>query len=282
MISKRRRRRLAKNQSFGIARSKGEADQAKTPTPSLARLFRHVKFFSEFSDFDELMSATQARLPERQEGNELVEIAWRLFELSRDHFFVLRVIGLKLAEVGRGFLAAKGQRNPTVLLTLARSLMEHTASLSYQVNELAKVELDLSKQSEGSGILAVIGRHHSIIRQIYYGRNSKEAQIESVHVNDMLKTLKDSYSSDEEDYGRLCEYVHPNYGSNKLVSGGEIGTRKLGAVNFDELRDEVAFAEIVVERCSAIALDLTVSVSKELIKLDLRLNIASAPGTRTS
>jgi hypothetical protein len=282
MISKRKRRRLVKDQPSGIAQAKGEADRAEASSPSLERLFGHVKFFSEFRDFDEHVSATRARLPERRDGNQSVEIAWRLFELGRDHFFVVRVIGLKLAEVGRGFLAAKSQRNPTVLLTLARSFMEHTASLSYQVNELAKVESDLSKQPEGDRILVAIDRHHSIIQKIYYGRSPKDSKMESVHINDMLEKLQESYPSEEEDYGRLCEYVHPNYGSNKLVSGGELGTGKLGALNVDELRDEVAFAETVVERCAAIALDLMVSGSKELIKLGSRSKIASVPGARTS
>jgi hypothetical protein len=160
--------------------------------------------------------------------------------------------------------------------------MEHTASLSYQVNELSKVESDLSKQPEGDRILVAIDRHHSMIKKIYYGRGPKDSTMESVHINDMRKSLQESYSSEEEDYGRLCEYVHPNYGSNRLVSGGELGTGKLGAVNFDELRDEVAFAETVVERCAAITLDMMVSGSKELIKLGSRSKIASAPGARTS
>ena len=160
--------------------------------------------------------------------------------------------------------------------------MEHTASLSYQVSELAKVELDLSKQSEGDRILAAIDRHHSVIKQIYYGRNPKDSENRSVHINDMRKELQRQYPFEGDDYERLCEYVHPNYGSNKLVSSGELGAGMLGAVNFDELREEVGFAETVVERCASIALDLTVSGSIELSKLSSRSKIASEPGAKTS
>jgi hypothetical protein len=265
------------------AHKKGEADHAEAPpSPALDRLFGQVKFFSEFRDFDKHMSATRARLPNREDANQSVEIAWRLFELGRDHFFVFRVIALKLAEVGRGFLAAKTQRNPTVVLTLARSFMEHTASLSYQISELAKVESDLSKQPEGNPILAAMDRHHAVIKQIYYGRNPRDTEYRSVHINEMRKELKKYYPSEEDDYGRLCEYVHPNYGSNKLVSSGELGTGILGAVDFDELRDEVAFAESVVERCASVALDITVIGSKQLIELRSRSKIASEPGAKTS
>jgi hypothetical protein len=118
-ISKRKRRRLGRKPSSGTAQANGEAGQADTPpSSSLARLLGHVKYFSEFRDFDKHMSATRTLLPERQDRNQSIEIAWRLFELGRDHCFVLRGIGLKLAEVGRGFLAAKAERNPTVVLTL--------------------------------------------------------------------------------------------------------------------------------------------------------------------
>ena len=101
MISKRRRRRPTKNPSSATAQARSEADQAKAPpSPALDRLFGQVKFFSEFRDFDRHMSATRARLPERKDGNQSVEIAWRLFELGRDHFFVFRVIGQLSESVG--------------------------------------------------------------------------------------------------------------------------------------------------------------------------------------
>lgn len=73
-------------------------------------------------------------------------------------------------------------------------------------------------------------RAETFLHRAYYGKSRKIASEEdeqAIHVNDYLKALKKEVSDIEDVYDFLCEYVHPNYGSNILVSTGRLASGRL-------------------------------------------------------
>ncbi len=60
------------------------------------------------------------------------------------------------------------------------------------------------------------------MERAYYG--SGKGNLKPLHVNDSLKLLNKSVNGQATVlYDFLCNFVHPNYGSNQLVSSGELG-----------------------------------------------------------
>jgi hypothetical protein len=50
------------------------------------------------NNFDEAFRGREQRLPSRELQNPTARMAWLLYDLCRNHFFLLRVESLKLAE----------------------------------------------------------------------------------------------------------------------------------------------------------------------------------------
>jgi hypothetical protein len=100
------------------------------------------------NDFDKALLATENRLPARNTESPATELAWALYELSRNHFFMLRVSALKLAQIAKGIRWAVGAENPTVHISLSRNLFEHTAALAFQIEKLNRIHDDLSRQGD--------------------------------------------------------------------------------------------------------------------------------------
>lgn len=68
------------------------------------------------------------------------------------------------------------------------------------------------------------------IHRAYYGVNSKnpnKSTTKALHINDQIKVFSEEIQNINEKYDFLCEYVHPNFGSNALVSSGTISSGKL-------------------------------------------------------
>src|SRR5262245_4062349 len=100
---------------------------------------------SFFHDFDQAMSGRQKRLPPQKPSKPSSEIAWHLWELTKDHFYVLHVSRLKIDQITRGILWAITEKNITVHLALTRSLLEHVAAMAFQVKKLSGVHDDLAR-----------------------------------------------------------------------------------------------------------------------------------------
>jgi hypothetical protein len=248
---------------------------------NLVRLIDQQAFLSAFNDFDVHMQESRKRLPSRNAGTQSGDIAWLLFDFARDHFFMLRVIGLKLSGIGKAFQSAREQENPIAHLTLARAFVEHTASLSFQVDALGRAYDDLMAQGDPAKIREIIAKHREIINRLYYGGSPKGDGVKGFHVNDMIDVLSKDYEKVEYIYNELCEFVHPNHGSNALVSSGKLGEGMLSLpMNFYD--SEITFACIAVEECADLYFHYQISASKHLISLDSRIQIASQPNAKAS
>jgi hypothetical protein len=257
------------------------SEAAQSTVKTIEEFLKKQDNLAYLNDFDEAFRGREQRLPNREARNPTAQLAWLLYHLCRDHFFLLRVSSLKLAEIARGILWALQVGNPTVQIALVRSLFEHLSALSFQVDELRKVSENLARQGDHGKIVGAILKHRSIVERLYYGRDmhGRTGHPKPFHVNDFRKVLQHDYQEQDMVYATLCDYVHPNYGSNSLVSSGELGRGTLSqpATVFDR---QIAFANACTVRCLTLASDYELQGSAQLILLDGRIEIASRDGER--
>lgn len=244
--------------------------------PHLSRLLSRDEMWETLGDFEAVMKTTDETIRLAASSGETGKAASLLHDMARDHFHLFLVGQYKIRELGRGIATALAEGNDTVLLNLTRAFIEHTAAIAYQLTALEKALTDIPKKPALAELERTIARHHKAARALYY--NEKAV----LHVNTMISELVKHYSGAKADYDELCEFVHPNYGSNKLVSSGELG---LGQVrpHTEELGPVRTRAMTAVERCvSLLDSDLGTAISLQLVRLGSWTEIACAGDSKLS
>ncbi len=190
------------------------------------------KWYSAICDYDDSM--TQMRRKYRQQIENITDplksIAEDLFEIADQTFFLFQVIEWKIDYLAEGLLHSIQSKNPLSLAINTRSLVEHIATIAWVGSKVNQLEESLRGQQSETIINKELERGKNFLNQAYYGGNPKvagEKKIKPIHVNDSLKVLSKEITNIEEIYDFLCEYVHPNYGSNLLVSTGNLASGKL-------------------------------------------------------
>jgi len=234
------------------------------------------------NDFDAALQGREERLPDRA-SESVAELAWLLYDLARNHLYMLRVGNLKLVQIAKGIRWAIEAGNPTVQISLVRSLLEHTAALSFQFEKLSGIQDDLSRQADVEKLKSALARHQTVLNRIYFNQVALRAEREEkhFHVNDFRKSLRKDYPDEERAYDELCEFVHPNCGSNYLVSSGVLGSGILDRPHSDYAA-EIEAAGACARKCLELADRYEKAASVLLIKLDSRIEIAGTPGARTT
>lgn len=227
-----------------------------------------------FGDFDVLMQATDQKIQAFSSPTDTVEAAKLLHVFARDHFHLSLVGQYKIREVARGISEALISQNETVLFNLTRSLLEHTAALAYQLGTLEKAVNEFPKKTEIKALQATIGQHHKAARLLYYNEKAE------VHVHDMIKSLAIRFKSARSDYDALCEFVHPNYGSNKLVSSGQLGSGQIRS-HAEELGPELTKIHWLIEHCAKLVdSDFKMETTYYLTKIGSWIEIACQDGAK--
>lgn len=159
---------------------------------------------------------------------ELMQLSMRIHKCANHGFYLLRVAELKVLYLLRALKHDLEDRNPLTLASNTRGLIEHTAAMAYAGNALERLLVGLKGQGSESRIIEVVSKAEAIIERCFYGSSPKEKKSDkprAVHINECLKVLENQPGLNEINkiYGYLCEFVHPNFGSNTLVSTGIIG-----------------------------------------------------------
>ena len=157
-------------------------------------------------------------------------IASRLFLIADKSFFLFQVCAWKIDYLAEALIHSIEAKNPIALANNVRALVEHVAALVAITKELEKLIQRLQGQSQEKAIVLALQNAETFIHRAYYGKSPKittEKKEQALHVNDCLKAFKDDVPDIEEVYDFLCEYVHPNHGSNALVSSGQLGSGRL-------------------------------------------------------
>ena len=188
--------------------------------------------FRVFDNFDHAMSAMRKSVNHGLAGTPepLNSIAQRLFKISTDGFFLVQVCDWKIAYIVDALLHAIETQNPMSLANNTRALIEHVAALIFITDSLDKLRGSLDGQGSEPKIAEALGRAELILKRSYYGVSPKAAEKteKAPHIESECLAAMEKFVPDiREVYGYLCEFVHPNFGSNLLVSTGELGQGKL-------------------------------------------------------
>jgi|GEM_PF-1173971 len=188
--------------------------------------------FHAFDDYDKAMSDMRQTASTKIDrlDEPLKTIASRLFSITDKGFFLFQVCEWKLDYLAEALIHAIQAKNPLALANNARSLVEHLAALVAIVEELEQLEINLRGQGQKKAINDALGKTEKFIHRGFYGKSPKltnNKNEQALHVNDCLRALKKDFADIEEVYDFLCEYVHPNHGSNLLVSTGQLGGGRL-------------------------------------------------------
>lgn len=114
---------------------------------------------------------------------------------------------------------------------------------------------------------SVYDDHSKKLHKFFYGSTSEKKNEGFIHVNDMIDELKKHIEGIKNDYNSLCDFVHPNYGSYKLVSSGILGKGKLFAED-EIIQHEQDLANKSVTQCT----NAIENMDKEFLKYLLDIN----------
>jgi hypothetical protein len=262
-------------------------DQA---SESLVRMLRDYRErqqeFHIFDSYDEALSRTRERLAEKR--SKIVEplntIATRLFSIVDRSFFLLHVCQWKMDFVAEALIHSIEARNPVAMANDTRALVEHFAALTAILLELERLEEHLRGQSREPLIRQALERTEIFVHRAYYGKSPKLAKSKTEqahHVNDLLEALRTEWGDVENCYDFLCEYVHPNYGSNTLVSTGEIAGGRLNPPE-DFHEQVIAHLYYFVGRCMIQVRSLGLRYGGVLVRLQNLVDLCFVPRARIS
>jgi hypothetical protein len=243
--------------------------------------FRNAQAALEsLNDFDDRMAASEKRLYRGDQPTPSQAVARALFEISRDYLFLHRVSEIKIKYVIDGLQRAVEDKNPIVEFALLRSLVEHLAAFCFQVETICQFETQVMGQNSEKKIEeAFVSCRRTLVR-LYYGRSfTTSAAHKRFHVNDFIRSLEKHVTDIAEVYDYLCDFVHPNYGSNLLVSTGTLGSGRLDPPA-DTHTEHLSRACVYALRALTKVEDLARSGGAALIRLDNYVVIAMMPHQR--
>ncbi|HXV84922.1 MAG TPA: hypothetical protein VEG60_34180 [Candidatus Binatia bacterium] len=192
----------------------------------------HREHFRMFDDFESAMTAMQTSVDRNLDRTKepLKVFAQRLFKISRDAFFLIQVCEWKITYIAQALLHAIQTRNHVSLANNTRALIEHVAALVFVLDSLGKLRNSLQGQGSEKKLNQVIEKTESVLQRAYYGTSpkGKEKDKAAPHIESECLAAFEKHVPDIRDvYDFLCEYVHPNHGSNLLVSTGQLGYGRL-------------------------------------------------------
>ena len=205
---------------------------AEAATLLLRDYREHREKFRVFDDFEKTMAPMRESAEKGlcNAGEPLKTVAERLLKICNDGFFLIQVGEWKINYIAEALLYSIERQNPISLANNTRALIEHVAALVFVFESLEKLCASLAGQGSESKIHEALGRAELTLKRAYYGKSPKTAGKDSAapHIeSECLKAFEAFVPDIFETYNFLCEYVHPNFGSNLLVSTGQLGRGRL-------------------------------------------------------
>jgi len=165
-------------------------------------------------------------------------VSQRLYYVADHSFYCVELFKYKYYLLAKGVLDALETNNPLSLANNCRSLLEQVATLTYCMDAVEQMLNDLKDQGSPEKIDKVIAKAEQVLKRTYAGKGKTKdstKESEAIHVNTAIKALSLKVLDASDSYDYLCEFVHPNFGNNYLISAGELGKGKIGSrTNSDE------------------------------------------------
>lgn len=174
--------------------------------------------------FERELKEKTASVLEREKEIGILAVGFCL--LKNQYLFLVHVIEAKLTYLMRSMVHALNTDNHLLLALCVRSLIEHSASLCYLVHSTRTFLDNVSGSRDFRTINAKLEELRSVYVRMFYGTRffKKEGLVDALQVGKLLdKYLASEVADIRTAYNFLSDFVHPNFGSNVLVSSGELG-----------------------------------------------------------
>ena len=170
---------------------------------------------NDFGTFFESIGKSTADIADKR----IAPFASRLEVIARDVIFTKRVIESKVLWIAIAAKDCLEKENLLVLAYCARALIEHCAAIVWLADKVEQFTKSLENKANESLLDKAFKKMEANLTLVYYNKKGEDF----VHITEMRKVLARRVQNESEVYGLLCDYLHPNYGSNLLVSSGELG-----------------------------------------------------------
>lgn len=188
------------------------------------------------------------QLPENK-GEHFHKTAKRFAEAVIRFSFVSLVNRRKIDAINKLIIFGINTSNAIALAQGVRSLVEHVATQAQTARVIEQFSNKLEGQTDTVKIHDALSKAEEFLQRCYFGESPKVEQEkikQALHINDCIDTLEKESPGVTVSYDFLCEFVHPNHGSNSLVSTSDI-LEQILSVSTDMRRPEVQkMAEIGV------------------------------------
>ena len=180
----------------------------------LLREYReHRNQFRFLDDFDQAMSRMDDSVSKGLQltREPLRTIAQRLFNVSKNGFFLIQVCEWKINYLADALLHALESRNPVSLANNTRAIIEHLATLVFVVKSLEKLRESLDGQGSEKKINEAITKAEGILKRAYYGKSPKASGKEEAapHVESECLAALEEHVPDIRD---VYDYLWVNWG----------------------------------------------------------------------
>lgn len=181
-----------------------------------------------------------SQIPDNK-GVHFRNTAHRFSETLERFMFVSLVCRRKIDAINDLVRYAIESQNAIALAQGVRSLVEHVAVQAEIDRAVVQFGERIKGQTEGSKIHDALSKAEEFLLRCYSGKSPKaelRKSIQALHINDCLDTLEAKNSGFSDAYDFLCEFVHPNHGSNSLVSSVELNIQ-VNSIVIDMSRPEI-------------------------------------------
>lgn len=163
-------------------------------------------------------------------------ISERLYTISKNTFYLIELFDYKIYLLAKGILNSIETSNPLTLANNTRAIIEQMAVYHYCIYSIGDMLESLKDQGVLVKISEIMGKCEKILQRTYAGQGKSYAEdgAKAIHVNEAIKSLSTEIKDALEVYDYLCEFVHPNYGSNILVSSGDLGNGIIAARRLED------------------------------------------------
>lgn len=128
----------------------------------------------------------------------------------------------KIYELGSEMLAALSKEKILIASMIARALHEMSAFNCYVMTTVDKKLDAVERQLQVAKIITELESVVKFLEKAFYGSSSKATGMSHIDIKKGRRELCKIWKSEASNYNRLCDYVHPNYGSNVIYGNGEL------------------------------------------------------------
>lgn len=195
----------------------------------LSKIEAFILEVSEFSLVKKISSSKEIDRKAKEirlKNNKIGTIAIDLIIIKNQFLFNYRILQTKLIYLINSMINSLNQDNHLVFALCSRSLLEHAGTIAYIYKKTENTINKLKNQSDYQKIQDILNIQKNNQKKVFYGtRFFKDDYLKkAIHTEELIKDyLEKKFPNAGQIYGFLCDFVHPNYGSNLFVSSGDLG-----------------------------------------------------------